>query len=165
MKNRLSGTAAVHDSCHARVLGAEFMEGQRAGLRRLGLDTRDTVPDLKHGLCCGMASGARRYSIADLARYSTAGLKALDRAEGDIGLIYCTGCLLTFSMVRLARPFGKKLVHPLELYRRAVGEEAPRKHLSRARSMLAGISLRALPKYFSRKRFRLEKGEGDMPVR
>jgi len=156
VRNRLPGTAAVHDSCHARVLGADFMERQRAGLRRLGLETRDTVEDLRHGLCCGMASGARKYGIMDLARYSRMGLGALDRTEGDMGLIYCTGCLLTFSMVRMTRPFGKKLVHPLELYRRAVGEETPRKHMTRGISILAGIVLHALPKYFSRKRFRLE---------
>ncbi len=157
VRERISGRAAVHDSCHGRVLGADFMEKQRGGLRRLGLETRDTVPELKHGLCCGMASGARRYGISDLARYSSMGLSELDRTEGDFGLIYCTGCLLTFSMARMTRPFGKKLVHPLELYRKAVGEKAPRKHMSRARSMLAGIALNALPKYFTRKRFRLEE--------
>ncbi|HPA71552.1 MAG TPA: (Fe-S)-binding protein [Spirochaetota bacterium] len=157
---KLAGSVAVHDSCHARVLGTEFMETQRAGLRRLGLETHDTVTDLKRGLCCGMASGARRYSVADLARYTVMGLRELDRAEGDLGLAYCTGCLLTFSMARLARPFGKKLVHPLELYRKALGEKALRRNIPRALSILAGISLKALPKYFSRDRFRLENGEG-----
>jgi hypothetical protein len=52
------------------------------------------------------------------------------------------------------------MVHTLELVRRALGEEVPRTHMGRAFGVVKGIARRALPVYFSKKRFRI-KDEGE----
>lgn len=155
---RLSGSAVVHDSCHARVLGRAFMDSQRKLLERVGLGLFETPMNREEGLCCGMASGARRFSALDLIRYSLRQLIELDRADGDIALAYCTGCLLMLSSVRPLKPFGKKLVHLLEPIRMALGETVPRTNMKRARSILGGIACHSLPFSFSRKTFRLSDG-------
>lgn len=151
----LSGSVVMHDSCHARVLGDDFMESQRAILRRLGLNTCETPLNKKHGLCCGMAAGANHFSVVDLVKNAMRQLLTLDRAEGDAIVAYCTGCLLMLSCVRPLYPMGKPLVHPLEYIRRAMGETVPRRNIRRAMTITAGILTHSLPRYFSRRTFRL----------
>ncbi len=154
-KQALKGSVVMHDSCHARVLGGDFMERQRALLRRLGLTVRETPKNRADGLCCGMAAGCTAYSGIDMLKSSLKGLTALDRAPGDEIAMYCTGCLLTLSIARFSRPLGKEMRHTLELVRRALGERAPHTNLSRASAVVRGIIRHAVPVYFSRRRFRI----------
>ncbi|MBN2159746.1 MAG: (Fe-S)-binding protein [Spirochaetes bacterium] len=152
---RLSGDLVIQDSCHARVLGRDFMESQRRLLAELGLTVRETPRNREDGLCCGMAAGCNSYSAFDLLRHGMRNIRSLDRAEGGEIVQYCTGCYLTSGTMRLVNPFGKRLTHLLEWVGRALGEKRPRMLYRRAFSVLKGIALHALPKYFSRKRFRL----------
>jgi Fe-S oxidoreductase len=155
--NILSGTVVMHDSCHGRVLGEEFMESQRRLMRRLGLEVVEPNEQRKHGLCCGVAAGCREYSMFDLARCGFKGLAALDRAKADEAGTYCTGCLLTLGIFRLANPFGKRLRHIVEYAREAMGESVERKNTQKALQMALGIGLNALPRYFDPRRFKLEE--------
>jgi len=156
IKNKLEGSVVVHDSCHARVMGDGFMERQRGLLRRLGLTVRETAQNKAQGLCCGMAAGCTHYSGADMLKNSLRQLWTLDRAAGDDIALYCTGCLLTLSMARLMKPFGKRMAHTLELLRQALGEEVPRIHIRRAAAVTGEIARHALPVYLSRKSFTIE---------
>lgn len=148
----LDGNVVVHDSCHGRVLGPDFMDRQRSLLRRCGLTVHETERNREHGLCCGIAAGANRYSLADLARTSLRAARALDRAPGDEVATYCTGCLLTLSGTRLLGPYRKPVNHTLEYLHAALGEPRPHRQSVRAAQMLAGISLHAGPQYLSRRR-------------
>lgn len=150
----LNGSVVMHDSCHARILGDDFMEAQRDILRRLGLTVFETPQNKSHGLCCGMAAGANKFSVVDLAKNALRQLLTLDRAEGDAAAIYCTGCLLMLSCVRPLAPLGKPLVHPLEYIRSAMDETVPRRNIPRAMAITAGILTHSLPWYFSRQTFR-----------
>lgn len=158
--NKLSGSVVIHDSCHARVLGEEFLESQRRLLKRLGLTVVEMNENRKHGLCCGVAAGCREYSLIDLARCGFKGLAALDRAKADEAGIYCTGCLLTLGIFRLANPFGKPLRHIVEYAREAIGETVERTNTKKALQMTAGIGLNALPRYFDPRRFKFEEKKG-----
>ncbi len=151
---RLEGDAVIQDSCHARVLGPEFMDSQRRLLEGLGLTLRETPENREDGLCCGMAAGCNAYGAFDLLRQGMRNLRALDRAGGREIVQYCTGCLLTSSVIRAVNPFGKRLTHTLEWVGLALGERRPRRHYRRALSVLKGIVIHALPRYLSRKRFR-----------
>ncbi|MBN1532701.1 MAG: (Fe-S)-binding protein [Spirochaetes bacterium] len=153
IRKRLRGSVVLQDSCHGRILGGDFMERQRALLVRLGLTVTEAPLNRERGLCCGMAAGCREYRGADILKGSLRALRELDRAVGDEIAVYCTGCLLTLSITRLVKPFGKRLVHTLELVRRALGEEPPRIHMKRAAALAGLIARHALPVYFSRKRF------------
>ena len=150
----LNGSVVMHDSCHARVLGEDFMEAQRTILKRLGLTVHETRLNRTHGLCCGMAAGATSFSVVDLVKNALRQLLTLDRADGDAIAVYCTGCLLMLSCVRPLVPLGKPLAHPLEYIRRALGESVPRRNIPRAMAITAGILLHSLPWYFSRRTFR-----------
>jgi Fe-S oxidoreductase len=154
IKNKLNRSVVIHDSCHARILGDEFMERQRKLLGDLGITIYETPMNKVNGLCCGVAAGANKFSIIDLTKHSLKQLTALDRAAGKEIAVYCTGCLLMLSSVRPLRPFGKQMFHILEYIRKAMGEEVPRQNISRALSILKGIARHSLPYYFSSKRIR-----------
>ncbi len=154
IKKQVNRSVVFHDSCHARILGDEFMENQRAVLKKIGVTVNETPLNKKDGLCCGMASGANKYSVIDLVKSSMKELMTLDKAPGDDAAIYCTGCLLMLSCVRPIKPIGKRLVHTVEYFREAIGEEVPRKNMVRAMSMIKGIATNSLPHYFSKERFK-----------
>jgi Fe-S oxidoreductase len=155
IKKKLSDTVVMHDSCHARILGGEFMESQRRLLRTLGLDVVDASENRAHGFCCGMAAGCNRYGIFDLARCVRMGLSAIDRAKADEAAIYCTGCLLSLGIFRLLNPFGKRLRHTVEYAREAIGERVERKNTKKAIQMTLGIGINALPKYLDPRHFKM----------
>lgn len=155
LKKKLTGSVVIHDSCHGRILGDDFMESQRRLLTSLGLTVEEAPGNRAGGLCCGMAAGCRRYSAVDVVKNGIRELISLNEAPGDRVAIYCTGCLLTFSTLRLVAPFSKKLVHLLELVREAMGETALPPHRKKSVQILSGIVRHALPHYFSRRRFYL----------
>jgi len=153
---KIKGEVVIHDSCHARVLGEEFLESQRRLFKRLGLTVVEANKNRKHGLCCGVAAGCREYSLVDLARCGFKGLSVLDRTKADEAAIYCTGCLLTLGIFRLANPFGKRLRHIVEYVREALGENVERTHTKKALQMTLGIGINALPRYLDPRRFKID---------
>jgi len=91
IKNKLSGSVVMHDSCHARIVGQDFMNRQRQLLERLGLTICESQLNKKNGLCCGIAAGCNKYSVTDIIKASIKELNALDKANGDNAAIYCAG--------------------------------------------------------------------------
>ena len=131
------------------------MEKQRHLLEKLGLEVNETQLNKDKGLCCGMAAGAKNFSVIDLIKNSLKQLITLDRSKGKQTAIYCTGCLLMLSTIRPIKPFGKKMFHFLEYIRKALGEDVTRKNISRALSIFKGITLHSVPFYFSSKKFKI----------
>lgn len=151
---KLSGTAVMHDSCHGRVMGRDFLLRRRQFLQLLGLDTIETQEDISKGLCCGMAAGCNSFSGADIAAASLRQAKTLARSSADMAALYCTGCLLTLTMFKMLMPFSAKpLVHNLELMRRALGEPCKTGIENRSRAVLAGVIRKAVPGYLNPGRF------------
>jgi len=155
IRKKLSGTVVMHDSCHARVLGKDFMQNQRRLLEMLGLTVVETEQNHEHGLCCGVAAGCNSFSLVDLAKCGLKGLAALDKSDADEAAIYCTGCLLTLGIFRLTNPFGKTLRHIIEYAREALGENVKRSNTKKALQMALGIGINALPKYLDPRRFKM----------
>lgn len=149
----LGGSVVIHDSCHARLLGADFMERQRLLLRRLGLAVYETPGGHgADGLCCGMAAGCADFSGADVVKQTTKALRSFSLSPAERTATYCGGCLLAFETVRAALPVGKPVVHVLELVRAALGEDPPHPGPEKGRALLSGIARNALPGYFSFKK-------------
>ncbi len=143
----------VQDSCHSRVLGAPFLEQQRALLALL--DVEVVEPDLGWS-CCGIAAGCRTYSVLDIVRESFRTLKSLEQFETGEIVTSCTGCWLMLSLVTaLLRPFGARVTHILELVREALGEPLALARGTKPFSMLAGTVRHGLVHYLSRERFHL----------
>ncbi len=155
IKKKLSGNVVMHDSCHARVLGKDFMESQRNLLKMLGLEVIETEQHHEHGLCCGVAAGCNSFSLIDLSKCGLKGLIALDKSDADEAALYCTGCLLTLGIFRLVNPFGKRLRHVIEYAREALGEKVERTNTKKAVQMAIGIGINALPKYLDPRRFKM----------
>jgi Fe-S oxidoreductase len=149
----LSVRVVIHDSCHARLLGAGFMERQRNLLKRLGLAVFETPGGHgAEGLCCGMAAGCAGFSGLDIARQALRAIRALSLSPADKAVTYCGGCLLAFETVRAATPTGKPVFHTLELVGAAMGEDPCHPGPEKGRALLSGILANAVPRYLSRRR-------------
>jgi Fe-S oxidoreductase len=146
--------AAIHDSCHARILGDAFLDRQRDLLRLLGVTPVESTADRLRGACCGIAAGCARQSPIDIARAALDALSTARRAVPSEVAVYCGGCHLVLSMIGQGVPGSPRVRHVLDYVREATGEGAPRA-TARARSAAAGVASRALPLLLSRKRFRI----------
>ncbi len=152
----LEGRVVVHDSCHGRVLGRDFMERQRALLRRCGLTVHSAAADPDEGLCCGIAAGAARFSALDLARTSLRAARANQRADGDEVAAYCTGCVLTLGCTRLLSPYRKPVRHLLEYLHEALGEPVHRRQSTPGTRLMLNILRHSLPRYLDPRRVPLD---------
>ncbi len=153
----LSLTVALHDSCHARILGSGFMEEQRALLSRLGADVLETPFNRADGLCCGMAAGANTQSGAWMLAATLKRVDELSATGAQAIAAYCAGCLHTFLTIRPLRPGLPPVVHTLELIRRALGEDVETGSSRRARDLALGVAKKAVPRYLDPRRFRLSR--------
>jgi Fe-S oxidoreductase len=152
----LDREVAVHDSCHARVLGDEIMEGARELYRRLGL----TVINMKHhheeGYCCGIAAGCNRQMPQDIIMASWKELReGVGAGTGEMA-IYCGGCYLMLNMAKHVVRTSQRLVHALEYLAEATGEPLPRTVEQRTGQILSNVIIKAMPGMLSTKRYKLE---------
>lgn len=142
----------MHDSCHARLLGDEFLDGVRALLHRLGVETTEARYQREEGLCCGIAAAAPRQSPIDLAKVALWAHREYAKTSGEQVATYCTGCYLTLGMLRPPL-LGLPVTHLLALVAEAIGRPVADRLGPRTRSMFAGVARHALPKLLSRRRF------------
>jgi len=159
IKRPLDKKVAVHDSCHARILGSEIMESSRELYRRLGLTVINMKNHHEDGLCCGIAAGCNRYMPQDIVAASVRELREGDSTGAEETAIYCTGCYIMMNLTKRMWPGGNRLVHTLEYLAEACGQPAERKIEQRSAGMLKKIVTKAVPKMLSRKRHRVEDPE------
>ncbi len=141
---------AVHEPCHAKTLGDDFMRTPRALFEACGGTVLEMEHHHKDGLCCGFGCGASRYSPFDLV---LGGLKRLREARG-LGkgiMVYCNSCLLFLSMARLMYPGAPRLYHLAELLQQAAGFPIDRRHERRVLHFVAELT-RGTPRMLSPKR-------------
>ncbi len=152
IKRPLNRTVVMHDSCHGRLLGPDFMDRVRELLHHLGARTVEARYAREEGFCCGIAAAAPRQSPLDPLHVARWAHREYRRSGAQAVATYCTGCYLTLGMLR---PFalGLPVTHLLELVAEAVGHPVPDRFGSRTRSMLLGIVTNAVPQLVSRKRF------------
>jgi len=151
--NPLRGKIVVHDSCHGRLLGDPLMDSVRRLLTRLGLTVVEARYTRENGLCCGIAAGAPRQALGDLARAVGRATYEYALSDGESVAAYCTGCYLTLATVPAASSLGKPVRHLLDLVAEAIGRPVADRLGSRARLLLQGIARHAVPAYLSPKRF------------
>jgi len=156
MVKKLNRTVAVHDSCHARVLGEEIMETARKLYAVMGLQMLEMEHNRLEGYCCGFAAGCNKYSPTDMYLASVKELREAQKTGAGEMAIYCTACLTTMTMYRWLFPTLQPLRHLLEYVREATGEEAYHPAQRRSLRMLANIILNAFPKIPSRKTYRIQ---------
>lgn len=144
--NPIKEPVAVHDSCHAKLMGGALWDETRDLLERAGAQVVEPEHTRSDSLCCGVAAGCCRFSPVDLAVTAARRLAEFDRTPARRAAAYCNGCFLTLESVRCALP-SRTPVEPMwDLLMRAAGEPVPRAlRARRAAHMLAGVLTRALP--------------------
>jgi len=147
---------AVSDTCHAKVLGRDFLEIPRRLLAAMGLEVAEMPHSREYSVCCGAACGARNCNPLDMGRQALAQWEEA-RRSGAVALVaYCATCLLLLHVGRTLRPRRMPLFHLMELLMRSVGEEPPHRLVAqRSRRVLAGALTAGAPLMLSRRRVRL----------
>ena len=148
-------TVAVHDSCHARILGPEFSKKQRELLRAAGVTPMEPNPGGADGICCGIAAGCSRYDPRDVLRVSKMAIDAARRSGAKEIAAYCGGCLLVLSGIGSVMPGGLPVLHSLQYVAMAMGEKPELKQTSRAMLISLGVARHSIPAALSKKRFKL----------
>lgn len=156
ISTKLHRSVAVHDSCHARILGSEVMDAARELYSLMGLEMREMEHNREEGYCCGFAAGCNKYSPVDMVKASIKELWESQRTGAREMAIYCTACLTTMTMYRWLFPTLQPLRHLLEYLKEATGEEPYHPAQRRSFYMLSNIAVKAFPKLPSRKTYRIE---------
>lgn len=156
LKRRFDRSVAVHDSCHARILGEEVTGSARRLYALMGLEMREMADDPAEGLCCGMAAGCNSYSPLDMYLAAARELRAARGTGADELATYCGGCHLTLSMLQWLYPTRQPIRHMLEYLKEALGEEPYHPARLRTLRMLGNVAVKALPKLASRKTYRID---------
>ncbi len=139
----LNMTITIHDSCHAKAFGDEYMDIPRKLLERIGATVIEQkyIRDMK--LCCGIGGGFSHYSgyhPLKITRSTWSALSSLHGPKADAGAVYCAGCLQLLSVGQIIDPLhSRPIYHIIELIQMATGENPERRIESRARQLLAGV--------------------------
>ncbi len=148
--------AVISDTCHAKVLGRDFMEVPRRLLRALGLEVAEMPHSREHSVCCGAACGARRHNPLDMGRQAIAQWEEARAGGADLLVAYCATCLLLLHAGKLMRPSRVPLHHLMELLMESAGERPPGDIISkRSRYVLTHIMARGAPLMLSPRRVRI----------
>jgi Fe-S oxidoreductase len=153
---RLDRQVAVHDSCHARILGDEVMETSRRLYSLMGLGMREMDHNREEGFCCGMAAGCNSYRPDDMYFAAVKELREAHRTGANELAVYCGGCQLTLAMIRWLYPFAPPVFHLLEYLAEATGETPYLPASRRSLRMLGNVAYKAFPKLFSRETYRID---------
>lgn len=153
LETKIDKTVTVHDSCHARILGADVMDDSRRLLEKGGARIVEMELNREEGLCCGAAAGGKRYNPFDILFASARALKEGRKAGTEEIALYCGGCQLAFSLCGLIIPSRPPVRHMLEYVKVACGEEGSSPARTRAAEMLFNILAKLFPTYLSSRRF------------
>lgn len=155
---KLTGTAAIQESCYGKHLGDDYMEVPRRILEFIGLDVVEEEKNRHSALCCGIAGGFAHdsgYHIADVTRATLRSILQARNTRADYTVGYCAGCLQMLSTGRVLFPLGGPVYHLLELLSLALGERPEHPMRWRARAFLAGTMRHQAPLTLSKKRYRI----------
>jgi Fe-S oxidoreductase len=151
-------TVTIHDSCHGKAFGDEYMDIPRRILELLGATVREQEYIRDHKLCCGIGGGFSHPSSYHPLRITLAAnraLKSSHRPKADAVAVYCAGCLQQLSVGQLINPLRNiPIYHIIELVQMAIGEEPKRRIRRRAMTLLTGVVRNQFLKVLSPKRYR-----------
>ena len=156
-QKKINKTVAVHDSCHARVVGNEVMDAARQVLEETGVTIEEMALNREDGLCCGIAAGANSFSPLGIFSVAAKQLREGKKTGAEEIALYCGGCHLTLNLCSMFYPSRQQPRHILEYLQEACneGDRSPVKR--RSKIMLLNVLRKCLPRYFSFRRFWLHR--------
>ncbi|MDY6795054.1 MAG: (Fe-S)-binding protein [Actinomycetota bacterium] len=167
IKEKLSGTATIQESCYGKQLGGEYMDVPRRILELIGLEVVEEKLSRDCALCCGIAGGFPPSSGYHVMDVTMATLKALWQARStgaDYLVAYCAGCMQMLSVGKLLFPVGMPIYHLLELISMALGERPEHPMGRRALAFLAGTLRHNATLTLSRQRYLIPEIPLNPPV-
>ncbi len=154
----LNMTVTIHESCHGKAFGDEFMDIPRRILELLGATVSEQENIRDTMLCCGIGGGFSHSSSYHPLRITLATYKALKSAhkpKADAIAVYCAGCLQQLSVGQLINPVRNiPIYHIIELIQMAIGEEPKHRIKRHAVTLLAGVMRKQFPQVLSLRRYR-----------
>lgn len=163
----LNMKVTVHDSCHGKAFGDEYMDIPRKILEHIGavVKEQEYIRDFK--LCCGIGGGFSHVSSYNPLRITLSTFRALNsshKPKADALAVYCAGCLQQLSVGQIVNPLKNiPVYHIIELVQLAVGEAPARRARKRAMTLLGGVIKNQFPEVLSRRRYRAEELERIVP--
>jgi Fe-S oxidoreductase len=151
----LNMSVTIQESCHAKVIGPEYLDLPRRIAERLGCEVIEAKQTRDCAYCCGIGGGfpaKKNYHPAAITRASLRAVFAADRAGSDAFMTYCAGCFQSLSACLAVYPTRKPVYHIFEMIQMAAGETPARFNSARGRQFLAGVLTNQLPKTLSRRR-------------
>jgi hypothetical protein len=158
--SKVKKLATIQDSCHGKVLGRSFLELPRRLLEAVGVKVVEMEYSGMESPCCGIGAGfspASGFHPLHIQMASVRRLNEARRTGAEILVVYCAGCLLMFSVVKLLYPIRMQVYHLLEILQMATGEKPLRHQASRAMKLIMGVLRHQFPKLLSRKRLSTPK--------
>jgi len=151
----------VQDSCHARVLGPEFMATARTLMEKAGAKVIDTARDDMGTPCCGMAGAAPGFNPYTMYRLGRGRLRLARKTGANAIAAYCNGCVLMLSMTTQMTLYRPEVYHLIELLEMACGHRPAHLHRRRAREIMVSALSVAGRKFSSPSTNVLELEEGE----
>ena len=156
--NRPIGKKIVlQESCHAKVLGDDFMDKPRELLELAGAEIVEMNPNRERQICCGVADGITRFNPLDMMSGGTRQWRLAQAGGADIFAAYCGTCYLMLKMAQKQYFSSVECLHLLELLDFAAGGTLKSLASKRASKVLMGTLLSSPGGILSRQRIFPEK--------
>jgi len=148
----LKRKVVVQDSCHAKVLGDEFMDKPRELLRLAGAEVLEMNPCRERQVCCGVADGIAHFNPLAMTLGGIRQWRLAKKAGADIFAPYCATCYMMLKMAGKFYPSFMPCLHLLELLTHAAGYPVESLADKRTGKIMAGTVLGSAGNILSRKR-------------
>lgn len=157
IKDKVEKDFVIHDSCHARVMGKDFLGSIRTLITELGGNIIETNGN--EGKCCGVAAAARSHTVLDVFKIAHTAMKDYPWLSKTKTMAYCTGCSLTLTLTGLVLPRSVPVLHLLQLLTMAKGQNNRQSMRYHAFPAARALIVHGLPLLLSRSRNYLELSE------
>ncbi|HOO56838.1 MAG TPA: (Fe-S)-binding protein [bacterium] len=152
IKKPLNMSVTIQESCHSKLIGAEYTDLPRKILEKIGVRVKEMDHCRENAYCCGIGGGfpaKQNYNPLALGFAMLRAVREAEKTRADATATYCAGCLQMMSSGSTVYPGAKPVYHIIELVQMAAGEKPARRAPARGRQMLAGTMINQAPKLLS----------------
>lgn len=154
--NPLNITATIQESCHAKLIGEEYMDLPRRILEKCGVEVVEKKQNRECAFCCGIGGGfpaGSGYHPVDVTKATLRVAHEAAQTRAQALVAYCSGCMQSLSSGMAAYPSRMPVYHLFQVVQQASGEMPDlRLNRQRGRMLIQGMLTRQAPKLLSPKR-------------
>ena len=144
LERTLDLAVTVHDNCYAKVGGDRYFDRARQLLGLAGVEVREMRHHRADALCCGFGRGAGWSSNLripfDILEGAVTRIREAEETGADTLVTYCAGCFWLLLAAGELVESRMRIVHLIELVRKAMGEEVAFPRRDRAWDILTAMA-------------------------